>query len=858
VAVSSGGGAQGAGSGSGRGPRDPQGKRLRFLIEFASAAKLKADILGVQSAWEKLSTTFNRIKDNLKQFVPQWNRSVQDVVQSARTLNASTKSILENFEDIDEVGRDLQRLHQIKLIDPKNAQFAASVSSAIAQLTTQFRQLAAAAGLSNQATNQMLQNVAQSAQQSTGKMTGILGFLSKWKGVLAGIGLAAGGMWKMLTGGPDLYDKFARVGWALGQTREQVKGLAIDMATFSNQSQIATEELVEMTKVAVQVGARGRNFNEFVKTSAMMAKVLGLSADEAAELNMMFERQRLGKDQITQTTQAMRGLSAATALTGREAAKVAVDLKNFANFFPPEQRDKVYQSFQVIAAQAKELGVDFEQVRDLMTRAFALDPQALRTMQMFGVTADDIKKAITSPQDAKNILPRMIDAAKQLSSAWGENTDMFMAYSKRLGERGVADMNLIGQLAGAGQQRAAEVTQAVGEAVKSTGQSLTDMTKDFMDTTLSATNATERFQNAWSNALGITAIPLMESFAKTIQIGTDKIRDMTGAAVDLNRVLEGMPDWAKSLLGAAGVASGPLAALGLGGALGSILTSVLGGLGGGVAGKVGKGLGLGGVAKLGAKAGAVGVAGAGGWLAGRELGDWLVGSDWWNKLFPAGRPGFDPTGQAEMVRPGIQGRMGEVPTGPFAKEIASAAQTTGVSEDLIRRVMQIESGGRPDVVSPKGAVGLMQMLPSTAKDMGVQDIFNPEQNIMGGAKYLAYLLKKYGGDEQKALAAYNWGMGNVDKTLAKTGGVLDTRELPAETQRYLAKAQALSQTASTTTTVVNQDQVVAALQTLPQQIAAALSGMLQQLLVVAKTPTAAALEKLPKGGEAFQRVTGGR
>jgi hypothetical protein len=95
--------------------------------------------------------------------------------------------------------------------------------------------------------------------------------------------------------------------------------------------------------------------------------------------------------------------------------------------------------------------------------------------------------------------------------------------------------------------------------------------------------------------------------------------------------------------------------------------------------------------------------------------------------------------------------------------IKQASQTYGVPEKLIKAVIQAESSGNPDAVSPKGAVGLMQLEPSTAQELGVTDINDPQQNIMGGAKYLSYLIKKYNGDFVLALAAYNAGPNAVDK-----------------------------------------------------------------------------------------------
>jgi hypothetical protein len=95
-------------------------------------------------------------------------------------------------------------------------------------------------------------------------------------------------------------------------------------------------------------------------------------------------------------------------------------------------------------------------------------------------------------------------------------------------------------------------------------------------------------------------------------------------------------------------------------------------------------------------------------------------------------------------------------------EIQTVAAETGVDADLLRRVVRQESGGNPRAVSPAGARGLMQLMPATARGLGV-DPDDPIQNLRGGARYLKQQLDRYGGDTRLALAAYNAGPGNVDK-----------------------------------------------------------------------------------------------
>lgn len=145
---------------------------------------------------------------------------------------------------------------------------------------------------------------------------------------------------------------------------------------------------------------------------------------------------------------------------------------------------------------------------------------------------------------------------------------------------------------------------------------------------------------------------------------------------------------------------------------------------------------------------------------------------------PTPMPGTPGTGSGGGAVAVPAGDCDALPPTQVEELVKTSAEKNSVSAVLIKAVMQQESAFKPCAVSPKGAQGLMQLMPATAQELKVSDPFDPAQNVAAGAALLKQLLDRYNGDTKLALSAYNAGTAAVDK-------IKDIPAIP-ETQAYVA------------------------------------------------------------------------
>ena len=168
-----------------------------------------------------------------------------------------------------------------------------------------------------------------------------------------------------------------------------------------------------------------------------------------------------------------------------------------------------------------------------------------------------------------------------------------------------------------------------------------------------------------------------------------------------------------------------------------------------------------------------------------------AGASTWEVVSPASDKTVDQNGQP-IVPAYAYSDLNPPPVPPqFAAALKQAAVSANLSPTLLSALVWQESRWNPSAISPKGAIGLAQLMPATARDLGVNPA-DPSANLVGGARYLRYLLDQFDGNVEKALAAYNAGPGRV-RSAGGIPAIAETRAYVASIVRHISYSPGGSQ-----------------------------------------------------------------
>jgi soluble lytic murein transglycosylase-like protein len=168
-----------------------------------------------------------------------------------------------------------------------------------------------------------------------------------------------------------------------------------------------------------------------------------------------------------------------------------------------------------------------------------------------------------------------------------------------------------------------------------------------------------------------------------------------------------------------------------------------------------------------------------------------AGAATWEVVSPASDKTVDQNGQPIVPAYAYSDVSPPPVPAQFVAPLAQAAKAANVSPTLLSALVWQESRWNPQAVSRKGAIGLAQLMPATARDLGVNPT-DPVANLTGGARYLRYLLDEFDGDVEKALAAYNAGPGRV-RTAGGVPAIAETRAYVASIVRRISYSTGASQ-----------------------------------------------------------------
>lgn len=502
------------------GASDPDYRRLRFFIELIRPENLDRELKKVKTLMEKVADSFVSLKDSVLNTIPQWNLFEKTVTKVKKQLNPSISGLIQNLT------KNMKSLNA-SLIGASAAWVIARNVWATAR--NEFRttgNVVHATIMAIEEAENLFVNLLNEAMKSGSALVPvfqqILSLLNKFKYELVIGSVVLAGWYKLLSIGSELHDQFSEIGYQIGKSRSEIIAFEKRMALLGTTLLAPTEELAHLTQLAIQFGARGTESIEgmqetleaFVEDAYKMQKVLRLSAEEAVSLRRNFTLLRLSRDEIAQTSLAMRALQAATGATASEMVKVVETNKDWVRGFPREVRGNVTKELLTVDALMKSIGMHSDEMINMFKGVRFFDKEAIVQLQWLagqGAVLDAMEGKYT--EATMKIAKHLKEMREQMSPA--QFQVMVGKVSQILGmnrEQVIALADSYDTL----RKNLVRVQEEQDRQIKE-GKTWKNILEDYQDATSSLSVAWTRFTNTLSNFMKLIGAPVFEEFSKLLR-----------------------------------------------------------------------------------------------------------------------------------------------------------------------------------------------------------------------------------------------------------------------------------------------------------------------------------------------------